>query len=129
MEISKCYKSASFSPTNGEGPLLNIYQRTTDYTVSPHFSRSYPSSNLNRDEYGLELRRRRGNAAERWYHKTQTLHSVEETSHYTVPAHANMCYEMWQGFPGGAVVENLPANAGNTGSSPGLGRSHMPWSN
>ena len=33
------------------------------------------------------------------------------------------------GFPGGAVVENLPASAGNTGSSPGLGRSHMPWSN
>ena len=29
------------------------------------------------------------------------------------------------GFPGGAVVENLPSNAGNTGSSPGLGRSHM----
>ena len=24
------------------------------------------------------------------------------------------------GFPGGAVVENLPANAGDTGSSPGL---------
>ena len=34
-----------------------------------------------------------------------------------------------QGFPGGAVVENLPANAGDTGSSPGLGRSHMPGSN
>ena len=33
------------------------------------------------------------------------------------------------GFPGGAVVENLPANAGNMGSSPGLGRSHMPRSN
>ena len=33
------------------------------------------------------------------------------------------------GFPGGTVVENLPANAGNTGSSPGLGRSHMPQSN
>ena len=32
-------------------------------------------------------------------------------------------------FPGGAVVENLPANAGDTGSSPGPGRSHMPWSN
>ena len=32
-------------------------------------------------------------------------------------------------FPGGAVVENLPANAGDTGSSPGLGRSHMPRSN
>ena len=32
------------------------------------------------------------------------------------------------GFPGGAVVKNLPANAGDTGSSPGLGRSHMPRS-
>ena len=29
------------------------------------------------------------------------------------------------GFPGGAVVENLPANAGDMGSSPGLGRSLM----
>ena len=37
--------------------------------------------------------------------------------------------EELQGFPGGAVVENLPANAGDTGSSPGLGRSHMPRSN
>ena len=27
------------------------------------------------------------------------------------------------------MVKNLPANAGDTGSSPGLGRSHMPWSN
>ena len=33
------------------------------------------------------------------------------------------------GFPGGAVVGNPPANAGDTGSSPGLGRSHMPRSN
>ena len=32
------------------------------------------------------------------------------------------------GFPGGAVVENLPANAGDTGSSPGLGGSHVPRS-
>ena len=33
------------------------------------------------------------------------------------------------GFPGGTVVKNPPANAGDTGSSPGLGRSHMPQSN
>ena len=33
-----------------------------------------------------------------------------------------------EGFPGGAVVENVPANAGDAGSSPGLGGSHMPWS-
>ena len=33
------------------------------------------------------------------------------------------------GFPGGAVVKNPPANAGDTGLSPGPGRSHMPQSN
>ena len=32
------------------------------------------------------------------------------------------------GFPGGAVVKNPPANAGDTGSSPGPGISHMPRS-
>ena len=32
-------------------------------------------------------------------------------------------------FPGGAVVKNLPANAGDMGSSPGPGRSHMLRSN
>ena len=31
-------------------------------------------------------------------------------------------------FPGGTVVKNPPANAGDMGSSPGPGRSHMPWS-
>ena len=34
-----------------------------------------------------------------------------------------------RGFPGGAVVESLPANAGDTGLSPGLGGSHMLRSN
>ena len=34
-----------------------------------------------------------------------------------------------EGFPGGAVAGNPPANAGDTGSSPGPGRSHMPWGN
>ena len=34
-----------------------------------------------------------------------------------------------EGFPGGTVVKNPPANAGDTGSSPGPGRSHMPRSN
>ena len=33
------------------------------------------------------------------------------------------------GFPGGTVVKNLPANAGDTGSRPGPGRSHMLQSN
>ena len=33
------------------------------------------------------------------------------------------------GFPSGAVVKNLPANAADTGSIPGPGGSHMPRSN
>ena len=32
-------------------------------------------------------------------------------------------------FLGGTVVKNLPANAGDTGLSPGPGRSHMARSN
>ena len=34
-----------------------------------------------------------------------------------------------KGFPSGSVVKNLPANAGDTGSIPDLGRSHMLRSN
>ena len=32
-------------------------------------------------------------------------------------------------FPGGTVVKNPPANAGDLGSSPFPGRSHLPQSN
>ena len=35
---------------------------------------------------------------------------------------------LWD-FPGGAEVKNPPANEGDTGSSPGPGRSHMPRTN
>ena len=34
----------------------------------------------------------------------------------------------WRGFPGGAVVESLPASAGDAGSGPGLGGSRVPRS-
>ena len=34
-----------------------------------------------------------------------------------------------QGFPGGSVVKNSPANAGDVGSIPDPGRPHVPWSN
>ena len=44
-------------------------------------------------------------------------------------------YYLWclkkavEGFPGGTVAKNPPANAGDMGSNPGPGRSHMPQSN
>ena len=34
--------------------------------------------------------------------------------------------KMWKGLPGDSVVKNPPANAGDMGLIPGLGRSHMP---
>ena len=36
---------------------------------------------------------------------------------------------IFRDFPGGAVVKNPPADEGETGLSPGRGRSHMPRSN
>ena len=38
----------------------------------------------------------------------------------------NICIS---GFPGGLVVKTPPCDAGDTGSIPGPGRSHMPQSN
>ena len=56
-----------------------------------------------------------------WNNQKYTGHSVCYTPVWILKTNV--------GFPGGVVVENLPANAGDTGLSPGLGRSHMPRSN
>ena len=37
--------------------------------------------------------------------------------------------EVCTDFPGGPVVKNPPANAGDMGSIPSSGRFHMPWGN
>ena len=67
----------------------------------------------------------------KWEESSSSLHIsldwIRVWSYQHLPV--SYCYKEAPGFPGGAVVENLPANAGDTGSSPGLGRSHMPWSN
>ena len=58
-----------------------------------------------------------------------------KAAHWFVPLLSSVSHEMFElkdtllGFPGGAVVKSPPADAGDTGSSPGPGRSHMPWSN
>ena len=38
---------------------------------------------------------------------------------------SNILKTLIEGFPGGPMVKNPPANAGDTGSIPGLGRSPM----
>ena len=54
------------------------------------------------------------------FHLGQTLNNLMEDS----PEKNND-----RPFPGGAVVGNPPASAGDTGLSPGPGGSHMPRSN
>ena len=49
--------------------------------------------------------------------------------HLTMINKAVIKIPVYGGFSGGAVVESPPANAGDTGSCPGLGRSHMLRSN
>ena len=73
------------------------------------------------------------------YNRTQRLHDIiVSLSSYLIYKKPEKCdwyskektikrHQPWD-FPGGAVVESLPADAGDVGSSPGPGRSHRPWS-
>ena len=45
-----------------------------------------------------------------------------------IPMKVAPLLKLFRGFPGGAVVRNPPANAGDTGSSPAPEGSPMPWS-
>ena len=39
----------------------------------------------------------------------------------------NFLNQLSRDFPGGPVMKNQPLNAGNMGSIPDPGRSHLPW--
>ena len=56
-------------------------------------------------------------------------HQLDEAWEQRGQRKRELKYRDPQDFPGGAVVKNPPANAGDMGSSPGPGRSHMPRSN
>ena len=47
----------------------------------------------------------------------------EWSNHSSLHSIREVLYVQWQGFPGGSVVKNPPAFAGDTGSIPGSGRS------
>ena len=50
---------------------------------------------------------------------------IKKTNHIPRKVYWTRCNNSYGGFPGGAVVKNPPASAGDTGSIPGPGRSHM----
>ena len=55
--------------------------------------------------------------------------SLAEQSWPLVSGLSYFSIKRWgKGFPGGPGVENLPANAGDMGLIPGLGRFHLLWS-
>ena len=49
--------------------------------------------------------------------------------HFIILKDSTNLNESLMGFPGGSMVKNPQSNAGDMGSIPGLGRSHMLWSN
>ena len=67
-----------------------------------------------------------------WYRHVLNIFSVLYWLIYKSPCHFLYiwdCMLLSTGFPGGSVVKNLPANAGDMGLIPGSGGSRMPWSN
>jgi len=59
-----------------------------------------------------------------WNHLKSIIFTMLDQNQTSQSEHKD---SMVQDFP--AVVKNLPSSAGNTGSIPGPGRSHMPWGN
>ena len=64
-----------------------------------------------------------------WHLILICLMQVKNNNYSCYKRYNVLCQNLVGGFPGGAVVGGLPANAGDTGSSPDLGGSHMPRSN
>ena len=79
-----------------------------------------------------ENRNREGRREERDSQEDRVRGSKKaQTSQTTVtgpPGNPGLKSLYFGGFPGGSVVKNLPASAGDMGSIPDLGRPHM-WQN
>ena len=58
-----------------------------------------------------------------------SVNSRNNTKNNQISEAEDKLKKYFQDFPGGTVVKNPPVNAGDTGSVPRLGRSHMPRNN
>ena len=60
-----------------------------------------------------------------WEPSSKVISVVQGRSDSSLDKGDGKSKEICGGFPGGPVVKNPPCNARDTGSIPGLGRSHM----
>jgi hypothetical protein len=63
------------------------------------------------------------------FKKLTTIRCSNSFSENISKGNENTDLKRYLDFPGDSVDKNLPANAGDTGSIPGLERFHMLWSN
>ena len=64
-------------------------------------------------------------AQRQWQRRRENPRAVPYSSSYVLIKISSVQEREDRDFPGGAVDSNLPASAGNTGRSPGPGRSHL----
>ena len=62
-------------------------------------------------------------------HNGQVRHITDLTAYHKAEVSNQVEKCEFMDSPDGSVVKNLTANAGDTGSVPGLGRFHVSWSN
>ena len=64
-----------------------------------------------------------------WLIKVHLDKTQQNNVEHKVETFSGVCKKLMGELPSGSVVRNLPANARDVGSIPGLGRFHMPWGN
>ncbi|KAB0358423.1 hypothetical protein FD754_002579 [Muntiacus muntjak] len=64
-----------------------------------------------------------------WLTKVHLDKTQQNNVEHKVETFSGICKKLMVELPNGSVVRNLPANARDMGSIPGLGRFHMPWGN
>ncbi|XP_049555956.1 DNA helicase MCM8 isoform X4 [Orcinus orca] len=101
------------------------------YSMLGTYSDEFGNLDFERSQHGSGMSNRStakrfisalNNIAERTYNNLFQFHQLRQ-----IAKELNI-QKMLGGFPGGAVVEGPPADAGDTDSCPGPGRSHMPRS-
>ncbi|XP_068397555.1 putative deoxyribonuclease TATDN3 isoform X4 [Eschrichtius robustus] len=144
MQLSERYNGfvlpcLGVHPVQGVSPEDQRSVTLKDLDVALPIIESYKDRLLAIGEVGLDFSPRIAGTDEQKEEQRQVLiRQVQLAKRLNLPLNVHsrsagrptiiLLNEQAPGFPGGAVVGSLPANAGDMGSSPGLGGSRMPRS-